>query len=71
MEMSSLLIVQRWLILCLATASKYPRGASPMALGRAEVVTLVLALAMTTTSSIAGKLAVRMRIGSTVGQARV
>ena len=69
MEMLSLLTVQMRLIQTLPATSKYPRGASLTALGRAEAVWRSLALAMTTTSSTAGKLVVRMRIGSTVGRA--
>ena len=71
MEALSLLIVQRGLVRTLVTASKYPRGASLMALGRAEVVTRSLALVMTTISSTVGKLVVRMPIGSMVGRAPV
>ena len=62
-------IVQRRPIWVPVTISMYPRGASLMALGRAEVVTRILALAMTTSSSTAGRLTARTQIGSMGGRA--
>ena len=62
-------IVQRRPTWIPVTISMYPRGASLMALGRAEVVTRILALAMTTSSSTAGRLTARTQIGSMGGRA--